>query len=224
MLPPNLGIDIMHVLILKLILHTIRKQSDEDPSFSSIYWSFLADRISRSTFYRKIGDLERLGFISRISREKYILTLNGYLLLAFAYLSGIDAVDYDTFKDVIKYIKVAWGLKEFDDEEVEAYLRLLFKAVDKGGCPCLVFTNDFPKTLLLILPRNLNLSTGSFKDLISKYIGDAHLTNRASRVIAKALLEYCPTTVINGCPSVVILSNGELKVLAMKCSNNYILN
>ena len=85
---------------------------------------------------------------------------------------------------------------------------------------------DYPRNVLLILPNSLKLETvhSLYEVLVSKY-GDRDTVSRASRVIAKALIGYFPTTNINGCRSVAFMGNdGRVRVLAMQCGSDYILN
>lgn len=115
----------------------------------------------------------------------------------------------------------------FSDEEVMSYVRLLY--LSSGGrlsAELMALYQDYPRNVLLILPNNLKLATvdSLYEVLVSKY-GDRDTVSRASRVIAKALIDYFPTTDINGCKSVAFMGdNNRVRVLAMQCGGNYILN
>ncbi|WP_054853585.1 hypothetical protein [Vulcanisaeta distributa] len=116
----------------------------------------------------------------------------------------------------------------FGDYEIESYVRLLYLS-SKGGRlsnELMALYQEYPRNVLFILPSNLKMATTDslYEELINMYGGDRNTVNNARRVIAKALIEYFPTTVINGCRAVAFMSDGEAKVLAMQCGNDYILN
>ena len=222
---PGISIDVVHLMILKLVLHSIRetmKDNDDSP-----LWISLANYISKATFYRKMAELEMLGFVSRISRTKYLISISGYLLLVFAYFMGVGTIDRDTVRLAVKAIKGNWGLVEFSDDEVESYIKLLYlSSKGKSVSEVLALYQEFPKNVLFILPNNLKFNNSeTLHELIINKYGDADTVNKARRVIAKALLDYFPTSYMNGCRAVSIINNGEPKVLAMECGKgNYILN
>lgn len=220
----SIGIDIMHLMILKLILHSIRETArDEDPS---PLWSLLAGYISKATFYRKVSELEMMGLLERVNRNKYLISIGGCLLLLFAYFMHVDNINEDTAQLAIRVIKGNWGLIEFNDDEIESYVRLLYlSSKGKPNNELLILYQEFPKNVLFILPSNLKLITSNslYETLIDKY-GDINTVSRARRIIAKALIDYFPTTIINGCRSVVIMDGNKVRALAMQCGNDYILN
>ena len=222
---PGIGIDIVHLMILKLVLHAIRETTRDDAP--SPLWLSLAGHVSRATFYRKVSELEMMGLLERVSRNKYLISIGGYLLLLFAYFMRISDVDENTAWAAINAIKGGWGLAGFSDEEVMSYVKLLY--LSSGGrlnAELMALYQDYPRNVLLILPNSLKLTTVNslYEALVSRY-GDGDTVSRASRVIAKALIDYFPTTNINGCRSVAFIGNdGGVRVLAMQCGNDYILN
>ncbi|WP_054857105.1 hypothetical protein [Vulcanisaeta sp. JCM 16159] len=222
---PGVGIDIVHLMILKLVLHAIRETSRDDNA--NPLWLSLAGHISKATFYRRVSELEMMGLLERISRNKYLISIGGYLLLVFAYFMRINGIDEDTARAAISAIKGSWGLTDFNDYEVESYLRLLY--LSSGGklnSDAISLYQEFPRNVLLVLPNDLKLTnTDSLYEALVNEYGSADLINGARRVIAKALIEYFPTTNINGCRSVAFIGNdNRVRVLAMQCDNDYILN
>ncbi|BDR93483.1 hypothetical protein [Vulcanisaeta souniana] len=222
---PGIDIDITHLMILKFILHTIRETTrDGGPN---PLWLSLAGHVSKATFYRKISELEMMGLLKRISRSRYLVSLGGYLLLLFAYFMNIDGINEDTAQAVIGAIKGNWGLIGFSDDEVESYVKLLYlSGRERLSNGLIMLYQEFPKNVLFILPNNLRLAAFNslYEALINMY-GDANTVSRARRVIAKALVDYFPTTDINGCKSVAFMDNGnKARILAMQCGNDYILN
>ncbi|MGC8607137.1 MAG: hypothetical protein ACP5GZ_09215 [Vulcanisaeta sp.] len=220
----SIGIDVVHLMILKLILHTIRETAREEDPFP--LWASLTGHVSKATFYRKVSELEMMGLLERVSRNKYLISIGGYLLLLFAYFMRVDGVNEDTAQLAIRAIKGNWGLIEFNDYEIESYVRLLY--LSSKGRPSnelLMLYQEFPKNVLFILPDNLKsiASNSLYEMLIDKY-GDINTVSKARRVIVKALIDYFPTTLVNGCRSVAIMDGNKVKALAMQCGNEYILN
>ena len=222
---PGMSIDVVHLMILKLVLHAIRETTRDDAP--SPLWLSLAGHVSRATFYRKVSELEMMGLLERVSRNKYLISIGGYLLLLFAYFMRISDVDENTAWAAINAIKGSWGLAGFSDEEVMSYVKLLY--LSSGGrlnAELMALYQDYPRNVLLILPNSLKLTTVNslYEALVSRY-GDRDTVSRASRVIAKALIDYFPTTNINGCRSVAFIGNDNgVRVLAMQCGSDYILN
>ncbi|ADN51451.1 hypothetical protein [Vulcanisaeta distributa] len=221
---PGISIDIVHLMILKLILHAIHdNMKDAAPN---PLWLSLAGHISKATFYRKVSELETMGLLERISRNKYLISVSGYLTLLFAYFMHIGDIDQDTAQAAINAIRGNWGLVGFSDYEIESYVKLLYLS-SKGrlSSELVALYQEYPRNVFFILPGDLKMVTVNslYKELVNEY-GDPNIVNNARRVIAKALIEYFPTTVINGCRAVTFMSNGEAKVLAMQCNNDFILN
>lgn len=225
---PGISIDIVHLMILKLILHAIRENMRDDAP--DPLWLSLAGYISKATFYRKVSELETMGLLERISRNKYLISISGYLTLLFAYFMHIGDIDQDTAQAAINAIRGGnWGglVGGFSDYEIESYVKLLYLS-SKGrlSSELVALYQEYPRNVLFILPGNLKMVTVNslYKELVNEY-GDPNIVNNARRVIAKALIEYFPpTTVINGCRAVTFMSDGEARVLAMQCGNDFILN
>ncbi|WP_054853584.1 hypothetical protein [Vulcanisaeta distributa] len=105
---PGISIDIVHLMILKLILHAVRENMRDDAP--NPLWLSLAGHISKATFYRKVSELEIMGLLERVSRNKYLISVGGYLALLFAYFMHIGDIDRDTAQAAINAIRGGnWG-------------------------------------------------------------------------------------------------------------------
>jgi hypothetical protein len=223
MIAPSVSLDLVHLLILKLVLHSIREISrDEDPSRS--LWPLLSNYVSRATFYRKFSELELLGLVGRVSKGKYVISAGGCLLLLFAYLMGITAIDGDTAMEALRVLKGYWGLQGFSNDEVMSYIKLLHLSLGRNY-GLIVISQEFPRNILMLLPSELKLGYGeSLLELLMRHLRDEDDVIRAKRVIAKALIDYFPTTEVNGCEAVVMMVNNMRKVLAEHCGDHYELH
>ncbi|KUO83879.1 MAG: hypothetical protein AT716_02210 [Vulcanisaeta sp. MG_3] len=139
------------------------------------------------------------------------------------------AIDKETYRLALMELKKVWNLVEFSDEEVEAYLRLLFLVGKDYGLDYLNTMNivsslGYPKSVLLLLPDKVGGARFIMDDIIEHVGHDKEgLVKSAERVIAKAIIEYFPgITLPDGCRAVIMprgngAGNMKIKVLAVNC-------
>jgi hypothetical protein len=76
--------------------------------------------------------------------------------------------------------------------------------------------------ILMLLLSELKLGYGeSLLELLIRHLRNEDDVIRAKRVIAKAFIDYFPTTEVNGCEAVVMMVNNMRKVLAERCGDHY---
>ncbi|ADN50770.1 HTH domain-containing protein [Vulcanisaeta distributa] len=213
------GIDIVHLLILKMILKVImRAIRDQGAVNGSSLYKLIVDYtgMSVATVYRKIADLMSWGYIIRADKNHYIVTTKGLIALELLCVGGFIN-DHDLCQDVTFMVGHEWDLDEFGNECINAYFKLLMIKASKDGLdPLHVLPSlGFPKSVLLLIPNDFhNVNRKSILDLLIEELGNEELVMKAQGIIAKALMMLLPTTTLNdGCKAVTV-SN---RVIALKC-------
>ncbi|CCC80722.1 transcriptional regulator [Thermoproteus tenax] len=169
----------------------------------SLYQLARSTSLSMATVYRKAAELSRLGLLLKLGRGSYVITPRGSFYLATIALE--DGKPEQVLRAAVARLKNDWGLEEFTDEEVEAYVRLVSIGLQKLGRPPLGFcADDFGRTVQVLLPPKF--SGYDVVDMIAQHLGvPTEMVKRAERVIAKAILEFFPSIRLpDGCRSVVI--------------------
>ncbi|WP_054855671.1 hypothetical protein [Vulcanisaeta sp. JCM 16161] len=172
--------------------------------------------ISIATVYRKISELITWGYLVRVNKNNYLITVKGLITLALLCMNG-SIKDDEVCQDVVSLLKREWDLEEFNDENVKAYLKLLITKVSKDGLdPLQILPNlSFPRSVLLLFPNDIfHINNKSFMDLLIEDLDNEELVIKAQGIIAKALMALLPiTTLEDGCKAVTISG----KVIAVKC-------
>jgi hypothetical protein len=228
----DINISYTQLLMLRLILYA--NHNIGQSSILKLYTQLNSDGIgiSIATFYRRLNELIKGGFVGRGARGKYFVTNKGLLLILGLYLLSLftnGAIDEETYRLALMELKKVWNLVEFSDEEVEAYLRLLFLVGKDYGLDYLNTMNivsslGYPKSVLLLLPDKVGGARFIMDDIIEHVGHDKEgLVKSAERVIAKAIIEYFPgITLPDGCRAVIMprgngAGNMKIKVLAVNC-------
>jgi len=227
----DINISYTQLLILKLLLNTNHNYTGQG-SILRLYMQLnnTGTNISMATFYRRLGELIKERFIGRSARGKYFITSKGLLLILSLYLLfpfANGAIDEETHRLALMELKRVWGLVEFGDDEVEAYLKLLFlvsKGPDYLDSLGIVSLLGYPKSVLLLLPDRISGSKSLMDDIIGHVGYDKEdLVKSAERIIARAIIEYFPgITLPDGCRAVAVsrgndAGNMKVRVLAVNC-------
>lgn len=100
--------DIIHLLILKVLLKIIlRLTRDQNVANEMSLYKLIAEYadISIATVYRKISELITWGYLVRVNKNNYLITVKGLITLALLCMNG-SIKDDEVCQDVVSYLSV----------------------------------------------------------------------------------------------------------------------
>ena len=223
------SLDRTHIYILETLIVAMFQLTLMQKGVNTLSLTYLSKMtgLSIATIYRKMLELMSMGLVEKVGKGQYIVTTRGAFLLSALYLASIIKVDDSAFKYAITKLKEDWGLNEFTDDEVKAYISLLIKGLVRLGRKVYdLCVNHLGRTVLVLLPDNLKMGAKPLDLVISETLNvPLELVRRAERVIAKALLELLPTiTLSDGCKAALTVEENAgkpmMKLVAVKCRIN----
>ena len=223
------SLDSTHILILEALIISMYQLALMQRGVNTLSLTYLSrvTGLSIATVYRKVLELLSMGLVEKVGRGQYVVTTRGALLLSVLYLTNAIRVNDAAFKYAVTKLREDWGLGEFTDDEVRAYVSLLIRGLTRLGRKISDFcANNLGRTVLALLPDSLRIGTKSLDLVISETLNTPlDFVRRAERVIAKALLELLPVvTLSDGCKAALIIEDSAgkpvIRPVAVKCRVN----
>ncbi|MFB6490109.1 MAG: MarR family transcriptional regulator [Thermoproteus sp. AZ2] len=190
-------------LLTTLLLSTIGRSPT-----ASLYDVAKRMGLSIATVYRRSLELAEQGLIARLGKGAYMVTPRGAFYLAMLGVEG--RAPAPVLAAAIKKLKSDWDLAEFEDEEVEAYIRLLMAGLRRLGRTPLDFcAGEFGRTVQVLLPERF--ARRNVIRAIAQHLSvPVEEVMKAERIIAKAMLEFLPSVKLpDGCKTAVFLQGEQ---------------